>query len=70
MAASGATMESGHSCYLPGNAYRNSKNAMRRNSSRLWISAIVLGVLLVAWAMGEKNFPLARFVRTLLHGLM
>jgi hypothetical protein len=42
---------------------------MRRNNTKLWISAIVLGVLLIAWAMGDKNFPLARLVRTLLHGL-
>ena len=41
---------------------------MLRNNPRLWIGAIVLGVLLIAWAMGEQNLPLARLVRTLLHG--
>lgn len=39
-----------------------------RQNSRMWIGLIVLGVLLIAWAMGEKHFPLARFAKTLLHG--
>jgi hypothetical protein len=42
---------------------------MLRHNNRLWISAAALAVLLIAWAMGDKNFPLARLIRTALHGL-
>jgi hypothetical protein len=37
---------------------------------RLIIGAIVVGVLLIAWAMGEHRFPLGALVRTLLHGVL
>ena len=43
---------------------------MMRSNARFWIGTIILGVFLIAWLMGEKHFPLGRFLRTLLHGFL
>jgi hypothetical protein len=37
---------------------------------RLLIAGVVLVVLLGAWAMGQKGFPLARFVKFGMHWVL